>query len=92
MLDHMFQLRDPAHRRGGLRGRQLSLQRTASGWALFDGNRTVFEDHGANSRRRCIAYACGLGVLRLRFDEQGVDGVPVEPGTASNKLVQDEAG
>jgi hypothetical protein len=66
----MFQLHDPVRCGEDPRARQqsLSLQRTTYGWALLDDDRTVFEDHGTNSRRRCIAYACSLGVLHLRFD------------------------
>lgn len=54
---------DPAH--------ALSLQRTAAGWALFDErDRAVFEAQGPAARRRCLAKASALGVLRLTFDEQ----------------------
>jgi hypothetical protein len=68
----VLQLHDPVHRgedpRERQKSRSLSLSRTTSGWALLDDDRTVFEDHGTNSRRRCIAYACTVGVLHLRFD------------------------
>jgi hypothetical protein len=44
----------------------LSLQRTQLGWALTDGlGRTVFEARGWNARRRCLAQARSLGILRL---------------------------
>jgi hypothetical protein len=54
------------------RGRQwLSLQRTASGWALLDERgHTVFAADGRDARRQCLAHASGLGVLHVRFDEQ----------------------
>jgi hypothetical protein len=49
----------------------LSLQRTALGWALTDAqDRVVFEARWWNARRRCLAHARSLGVLRLTFDEQ----------------------
>jgi hypothetical protein len=49
----------------------LSLQRTTSGWALFDDrNRAVFRAEGPNARRRCLAHASAHGVLRLTFGEQ----------------------
>jgi hypothetical protein len=52
-------------------GTTLSLQRTTLGWALYDGlHRVVFEAAGPFARRRCLAYASQLGVLRLSFDEQ----------------------
>jgi hypothetical protein len=44
----------------------LSLERTRLGWALIDGlGRTVFEARGWNARRRCLAQARSLGILRL---------------------------
>src|SRR4051812_2349126 len=49
----------------------LSLQRTSFGWALLDDrDRAVFEAEGSDARRRCLAHASALGVLRLTFDEQ----------------------
>jgi hypothetical protein len=51
--------------------RSLSLQRTSSGWALLnDRDQAVFEADGRDARRRCLAHASALGVLRLTFDEQ----------------------
>ena len=45
----------------------LSLKQTSFGWALTDGlGRVVFQARGWNARRRCLAYASSLGVLRLR--------------------------
>jgi hypothetical protein len=49
----------------------LSLQRTTLGWALYDGHhRVVYEAAGPFARRRCLAHASRLGILRLSFDEQ----------------------
>jgi hypothetical protein len=42
-----------------------------TGWALRDGRgQTVFKAIGPDARRRCLARATELGVLRVRFDEQ----------------------
>jgi hypothetical protein len=49
----------------------LSLQRTSSGWALYDDRRqAIFTAEGPDARRQCLARARELGVLRLTFDEQ----------------------
>jgi hypothetical protein len=49
----------------------LSLQQTASGWMLRDEqNHAVFAADGRDARRQCLAHASGLGILRVRFDEQ----------------------
>ena len=49
----------------------LSLQRTTTGWALFDErDRVIFEAAGVNGRPRCLAHARSLGVLRLTSGAQ----------------------
>jgi hypothetical protein len=49
----------------------LSLQRTATGWALLDEqDHVAYEARGRDARRQCLARAADLGVLHLRFDEQ----------------------
>jgi hypothetical protein len=41
------------------------------GWALVDDrDQAVFEAEGRDARRRCLAHASALGVLRRTFDEQ----------------------
>jgi hypothetical protein len=48
-----------------------SLQQTRAGWALYDNReQVVYEAHGRDGRRRCLAYAADRGVLHVRFDEQ----------------------
>jgi hypothetical protein len=51
-------------------GASLSLQRTATGWALLDrDDQHVFEATGSDARAACLAYARALGVLRLTSDD-----------------------
>jgi hypothetical protein len=65
---HTPALQGARHRRGA---RSLSLQRTATGWALLDEqDHVVYEARGRDARRQCLARAVDLGVLHLRFDEQ----------------------
>jgi hypothetical protein len=48
-----------------------TLQPTIVGWALYDNDeQVVFEAHGRDGRRRCLAYAADQGVLHVRFAEQ----------------------
>jgi hypothetical protein len=65
---HTPALQGARHRRAA---RSLSLQRTSTGWALFDEQgHVVFEARGRDARRLCLARAVDLGVLHIRFDEQ----------------------
>lgn len=49
----------------------LSLQRTSHGWALLDEHdHVLYQAVGPDARRRCLAQARSLGILRLTFDEQ----------------------
>jgi hypothetical protein len=45
---------------------KITLQRTATGWGLFDEQeRPVFEADGAEGRRACLQRAFALGLVRL---------------------------
>lgn len=60
-----------AHRRPEPFGVMLSLQHTATGWALVDDRRQlVFAADGPDARRLSLARASALGVVCLRFDEE----------------------
>ena len=49
----------------------LTLQSTASGWALYDdAERLVFEAEGRHARLDCLRRALALGVVRVRAGEE----------------------
>jgi len=50
---------------------KITLQRTATGWGLFDEHEVpVFEAHGPGGRRACLQRAFALGVVRLRAGDE----------------------
>ena len=49
---------------------KITLQRTATGWGLFDEHDVpVFEAFGTGGRRACLQRAFALGIVRLRAGE-----------------------
>jgi hypothetical protein len=50
---------------------RITLQRTATGWGLFDERQLpVFEADGTGGRRACLRRALALGIVRLREGEE----------------------
>ena len=50
---------------------KITLQRTATGWGLFDEHDVpVFEALGTGGRRACLQRAFALGIVRLRAGEE----------------------
>jgi hypothetical protein len=50
---------------------RITLQRTATGWGLFDERELpVFEADGAEGRRACVQRAFALGLVWLRAGEE----------------------